>query len=320
MILIAPDKFKGTLTARQVCEIVSREFPDCLLCPMADGGEGTAEAIAATTPGWIPLGSWYLHPDTSTAAIDSSAVIGPAAYTRSNSGIMDRSSAPLGEVVKEILNDGAERVVIGIGGTFTCDGGEGFLRALGPEPLESYRSRIIGLSDVQVPLVAPIGEPSALMFAPQKGATTEQIPLLAKRLTAVQSRYGGSSPFDGAGGGLGYAIASAIGAPCYAGAEYVLGLYKVPWDRITLAITGEGRIDSQTAQGKVVSVVAREATRRGIPVVAIGGCVEPGASLGSDIPSDLVQIISTEDFPPAGTLTHTTAALRLAAAARTITK
>lgn len=318
MILVAPDKFKGTLTSQEAAAIISGELPDALSCPMADGGEGTAQIIASFQPGWEKWASWYYNPDTRTAAIDSSAVLGPEAWKGIRADIQYRNSMVLGTIVAAMLNTCADRMIIGIGGTYTCDGGEGFLRAIGPGPLSYYRTRLIGLSDVRVPLVAPIGEPSALMFAPQKGATAEQLPLLAQRLAEVQARYGGSSPYDGAGGGLGYAIASAIGAPCVDGAEYVLGLYHVPWERVTLAITGEGRIDSQTAQGKVAHVVAREATRRGIPVVAIGGCAEPGATLGDGVDSALVTIISADSYLPNDPLTPAVAARRLALAAKSL--
>lgn len=293
MILIAPDKFKGTLTATQVARIIDSELPgDCLMMPMADGGEGTADAIASATTGWVRRNGYAVHPASATAAIDSSAVIGLGQVNPRNHDILSASSAPLGVVVREIIKGGCKNVIIGVGGTCTCDGGIGFLEALGLERLKEYGDALTALCDVRVPLTAPAGKPSALMFAPQKGATPVDMPILKSRLESIGHRWPHRrSPFDGAGGGLGFALASVIGCRAFLGAEYILELNKVDWGKVSLVVTGEGRVDAQTEQGKVVAVMQDAAARHNIPAVVFGGYVEP--QLRSD------RVISTCDTPPA---------------------
>lgn len=292
MLLVAPDKYKGTLTAREAADTIAKAWGrECIIAPMADGGEGTAEVIcqgaeweprsvARLIEGFVPsaetpvLGDYFLNVRTCEAVIDSSAVIGLQGVDTSKRDLLSASSAPLGVAVRQLFEDGCTHVTIGIGGTSTCDGGEGFLQALGD--YKAYRDKLLGLSDVQVPLLAPVGQPSALMFAPQKGATEEMLPLLAEKLVAVEWKYGKAhTPFDGAGGGLGYAMASVIGCPVVPGAQYVLDGYDIDWEQIDLIFTGEGRYDSQTLRGKVVQVVREEGRRRGIPVLVFAGCVAP---------------------------------------------
>lgn len=310
MILIAPDKFKGTLTARQAASAIASAIKDIeyIKAPMADGGEGSA-SILCSSPQWDRHDSYYVNNHTRTAVIDSSAIIGLDGINIMHHDILKASSAPLGVKVREIIKGGCEKVIIGIGGTSTCDGGEGFLVGLGTEKLSTYRDKIIGLSDVCVPLVAAHGEPSALMFAPQKGATPQDIDILRRRLEGLYHKYQNRrSPYDGAGGGLGFAIASVIGARCFSGAEYVLDHYNIDWSKISLTITGEGRIDDQTATGKVVNVVTRTSLAHGVPVVAFGGYVEPHLRSES--------VISTTDYLPDMTLDTKTATLRLQAAVK----
>lgn len=322
MILVAPDKFKGTLTARQAADIIAMTLPyKSVIAPMGDGGEGTAEILASDTP-WQRRDKYFFNPITREAVIDSSSIIGLQSIDLSRHDIMTASSAPLGRKVLEILSQGAIHVTIGIGGTSTCDGGAGFLEALGariygcdgkiigkPEirQLDRFRYLIRGLSDVTVPLVDEIGHMSALSFAKQKGAEQDQLPLLKKKLERIQSALDVSpTPFDGAGGGLGYAIAAVIGAPCISGAEYVLGRYNLDWDDIDLVITGEGKIDLQTGRGKVVDVVFNEARRRGIPSIAFGGYVDPQLENETTI--------STSSYFPGLDLSTATAKKRLAKA------
>lgn len=321
MILIAPDKYKGTLSARQASAIIAEALADnfCITAPMADGGEGTAAALAHGA-GWEERDCYYVHRPTRTAAIDSSAVIGIGAFPGHD--ILKASSAQLGIKVREILESGCDRVIIGIGGTGCCDGGVGFLEGLGLDKYHTYRNRVIGLSDVAVPLLPPddisddnaTAYPCALMFAPQKGALSCDIPVLRGKLQQAVKDYSDSrsSIYDGAGGGLGFAIATAIGAPCYPGAQYVLDQYDIDWDKISLVITGEGKIDAQTSRGKVVDTMARNAAARGIPCVAIGGCVSLSDEQARDFPC---RIIDSSTHYPWLPLTADTAAKRLAKAA-----
>jgi len=308
MIVIAPDKFKGTLSAHEAAKVIASAVPgryDRIMLPMADGGEGTAQVLCQG-PDWQRRDSYYVDRDLRQAVINSSDVIGIGKVP----GVMAATSAPLGVKVREILRSGCGKVVIGVGGTGTCDGGAGFLDALSAGcRLRDYRDKIVGLCDVRVPLLAPAGEPSALMFARQKGATEADIPLLRQRLASVEARFGaGISPWDGAGGGLGYAIASVLGAECLDGAEYLLRTYDIRWADVSLVITGEGSIDSQTKQGKVVETVRRVAAGHGVPVLAFGGTVIHGMR-------DMYNI-STDEYYPDMPLNSETAAMRLRAAVK----
>ncbi|MCM1224937.1 MAG: glycerate kinase [Lachnospiraceae bacterium] len=313
MILIAPDKFKGTLTAKEAAEIIAKELKGhpCIVAPMADGGEGTAKAIASPRiQQWEEREGYFLHIPSRTAVIDSSAWIGLAQAAKMG-GVMQATSAPLGAKVKELLDEECATIIIGIGGTGTCDGGAGFLSALDKENLPKYADRIIGLSDVKVPLISNGDAIDALSFAPQKGATSSDMPLLRQRLILARQEWGGgrTSPFDGAGGGLGFAIASAIGAPCYCGAEYVLNNYNIDWTKVDAVITGEGCIDRQTLAGKVVSAVCRKALEYGIPAIAIGGRLADDFD-GEQIPTGIT-IISAEEFKDSSILTKEEAVGRL---------
>lgn len=304
-ILIAPDKYKGTLTARQAADIIARELAawPCVIAPMADGGEGTASALCSC-PEWERRDQYFFNPASREAAVDSSAVVG----IQPGANILALTSEPLGRLARHIVEtEGATKVMIGVGGTGICDGGVGFLRALGD--YASYADRLVGLCDVAVPLLplTPDG-PSALMFAPQKGATEADMPILRERLEAAMRLYGhGPRPYDGAGGGLGFAIGNAIGAQCVSGARFVLDHLNINWSDIACVVTGEGRLDDQTAQGKVVSVMAQAAALRGLPCYVLAG------SLSGVLPSDT--IIDASSFLPDSPLTPTVAAERLSLAA-----
>lgn len=309
MILIAPDKFKGTLSARQAASIIADELSAyyCVKAPMADGGEGTASILCAS-PRWEEHDQYYVDRASRTAVIDSSAVIG-----KRQPDLLKASSAPLGIKVREIVKGGCDKVVIGIGGTAVCDGGLGFLEGLGLDHYENYRHHIVGLSDVAVPLV-PEGEgdlehePSALMFARQKGARDVDFPVLLQRLKNVKKEFshGRTSPYDGAGGGLGFAIASAIGAPCYSGAKYVLDHYDINWAEVDVAITGEGRVDAQTRRGKAAQAVAEAAASHGVPCIVVGGAVAPDA-----VCPEGAYLFAADEFMRGSTLSEAVAEERL---------
>ena len=354
-ILIAPDKFKGTLSAREAADTIAQELlplkARLITRPMADGGEGTSEAIAGLTgmktrfiearnsameP--IPGGATYhFNPASRTAAIDSSAVLGLGLLKEGAPSPMHRSSYPLGEAVLSIIRkDSPTLLYIGIGGTSTVDAGAGFLQAIGfrffsgdnelPHPVTAAMLNsvtrvlppkspvclppIIALSDVAAPLVADTDKPSSLTFAPQKGATPAEINSLHDSLLHFASLmpYAGGK-YDGAGGGLGYALAT-IGAQTVAGAQYMLDLMDIPALNPDIIITGEGSLDSQTGLGKVVAALAAYGAGKGIPVVAVGGRVMPGFSL-----TGLATIFSTQLYPPQGCLNYRTARARLSNAA-----
>lgn len=169
MILIAPDKYRGTMSAATACRVIDRAIrrthpsAQTVMLPMADGGEGTAACIGSDA-GWVDMGRYRYNKFTAEAVIESAAVIGHNNFE----GIApaDRTSEALGHAVNEIWQTHRpHRILIGIGGTGCCDGGEGFLRVID----RAAASSIVGLVDVCVPLLPTVpGGPSALMFAPKR--------------------------------------------------------------------------------------------------------------------------------------------------------
>lgn len=304
MILVAPDKFKGTMTAREAAEAIERGLrrggvtDTVLLRPMADGGEGTpgilyAEALAGE-PGV------YALPDGDSALVMSCELCGQGLKDIPPAG---RSSRALGEAVRR-LGDRFDTVYIGIGGTLTVDAGLGFLQGLGftvrdasgtafteavtprliasrglseaVAPEESF-PEIIGLCDVACPLVPKRCCPvSAIDFAAQKGFVGEELQAMARKVIseADDCLLSPTAAFGGAGGGLGFAVGLVPGARCILGADYVLQLMDYCFEEATLVITGEGCIDSQTGAGKVVDAVWRAARKRNVPFLAVGGVVK----------------------------------------------
>jgi len=356
-ILIAPDKFKGTLSAPEAADIISHGLASLkariVTIPMADGGEGTSETLSrllGMTPRRIaarnsimePIdggAGYYFNPSTRTAAIDSSAVLGLGLLRENAPSPMTRSSYPLGEAMLSIIrNDNPSLLYIGVGGTSTVDGGAGFLQALGYKffngdselshpltadmlasitrispPSAILLPRIIALSDVNAPLVAPEGYPSSLTFAPQKGATKAEISSLSESLTRMSSLLPSTaSSCDGAGGGIGYALAL-IGAESTSGASFLIDLADIPSLRPDIIITGEGSLDSQTSMGKAVSAFADYGIRNHTPVLAVGGRVLPDFKL-----QGITATFSTQLYPPHNCLNYHTASMRLKAAAHDI--
>lgn len=279
MILIAPDKFKGTMSAETATRCIASTLAsygyEAIEFPMADGGEGTA-AILARMYDLLPepgVPECYVKADGTIGAMEAGVLTYGSNRTRDV--VMGKDSTELGEALRSVLDKypQLDTLYLGIGGTGTCDGGEGMLRVLSQCGLEARaRQCLVGVCDVRVPLVAPVGSPSALMFAPQKGALPEDLPLLAARLRKWQECWPGcSSVYDGAGGGLGFALASVLGARCVDGAAY--HAESIRWEGIDLVVSGEGRIDEQTGQGKVVDTLRRLAAAHGVPFLAFGGCV-----------------------------------------------
>lgn len=294
-----------------ICETLSA---DTLALPMADGGEGTAEAIAALSSGWRELrpGCFY-NSLTNTAAVDSSALVG---YTEDILVFAptERTSAPLGRYLNELYGTYKPTTIyVGIGGTAVCDGGEGFLRELSPDV--PWRDILYGLADVAVPLLpGKDGEISALSFCPQKGYTSTDIATVTTKLHHLIDKYGEPhTPFAGAGGGLGYALGDVLGARCTFGAHWLLEHSDIPWDKITVAITGEGRYDAQTNRGKVVSAVAEQAARHGISTYCFAGCVSENV-----VTNDSLHLIDLSLWLSDNVLTPETARQRLRLAVRAL--
>ena len=306
-VLVAPDKFKGSLTAAEVADTVAsgiRSVSDVplRLLPMADGGEGTVAAAVAAgfsrvdVPARGPTGqrvtaSFALSGDTAVVELAEASGLhrlsdGPAPLTASSAGT--------GDVVDAAIRAGARRVVLGLGGSACTDGGAGLLTALGARLLDRSgvdlppggaalrdlarldlsdlaRVDLVLASDVDNPLLGPDG--AAAVYGPQKGARPAAVRILEDGLRRWAEVVGGdpSLPGAGAAGGVGYAALTVLGATMRPGVEVLAELLGFD-DAVRgarLVITGEGRLDEQTLRGKAPAGVAARAG--GVPVVAVAG-------------------------------------------------
>ena len=330
-IVIAPDSFKESLSAWEAASEIEaglREiFPyaDYLKVPVADGGEGTVEAmiaatggrriaLAATGPLGAPVEAFYglTGGAEPIAVIEMAAASGLALVAPQARDPLITTSRGTGELIRAALDAGARRFILGVGGSATNDGGAGMLQALGVSLLDGDGAQIaaggaalasllrIDVSDLDAriadcvfevacdvsnPLVGPQG--ASAIFGPQKGATPEVVAELDANLrhyAAIVARDVGQDvaavPGAGAGGGIAAAMLAFLGGRLRPGSEIVadaVGLDAVVRDA-DLVITGEGRIDSQSVNGKTPVGVARVAKRHAKPVIAIGGCLAPDAA------------------------------------------
>lgn len=325
-IVVAPDSFKGSLSAAQVADAITegilRALPDTevVQIPIADGGEGTVEALVRATggtvipvramnPEGIKIESFFgMLGDGDTAIIEMAAASGLPLVREDLRNPMTATSYGTGELIRAALDAGCQEIILGIGGSATNDGGVGAIQALGGHFLDDHRqevglgggelswirsidlsgldsrlshTRITVACDVENPLTGENGASS--VFGPQKGATPQMVSLLdagLRNLAEVIRRDLGCDvehlPGAGAAGGLGAAAVAFLHAELKSGIEIVLEATKFAehLQDAALVITGEGRIDSQTLQGKTISGVVRLAASANVPVLALGGGVE----------------------------------------------
>ena len=289
-MLIAPDKFKGSLTAPRVAEAVGRGLrevvPDVAvrLLPVADGGDGTVDAAVAA--GFVKVGRWVTGPvgrpvPASFAVRGTTAVVEVA--SAAGLTLLDRpaplaaTSHGVGELLKAALDVGCTTIVLGLGGSACTDGGAGMLEALGGTSFGGVD--VVLACDVDNPLLGPTG--AAAVYGPQKGASPEEVEILEARLAAFASRVGpehAERPGAGAAGGIGFAALAVLGARFRPGIEVVLELagFAEAVADASLVITGEGSLDAQTRHGKAPFGVVRASGD--VPVVAVAGqcSVVPG--------------------------------------------
>jgi glycerate 2-kinase len=279
LILAAPDKFRGSLTAAEAARaLAAGAGPDCRELPLADGGEGTLDVLGGAnrlTGVTGPLGEpvdaeWRL--ENGTAVIEAARASGLAlAGGPAGNDPVKASTFGTGELIAAALAAGARQVVVALGGSATTDGGAGAVEALGGEP---FRVPVRVACDVETRFVD-----AATVFAPQKGATDEQVELLTRRLEELAASYGpvADLPGSGAAGGLAGGLAS-LGAELVPGFDLVArhaGL-EAALEEAELVLTGEGRLDTTSFEGKVVGGVLAACSRRGLPVVVIAGEIEAG--------------------------------------------
>jgi glycerate kinase len=290
-VVAAPDTFRGTATARAVAEAVGRvaweRGWDCDEVPMSDGGEGFLDALGGanrTTVVTGPLGDpveaqWRLDGRRAVLEMAQASGIGLVGGPEGNDPVAAATHGT-GELIAAAVDAGARRLLVGVGGSATTDGGLGAVRAL--HPLARYRGiELVVACDVRTRFLD-----AAEVFAPQKGATPAQVGLLARRLERLAQVYVEDYGVDvrsidgaGAAGGLAGGLA-AVGAELVEGFEVVAeetDLYA-RLEGADLVITGEGFLDAQSFEGKVVGGVATLAAEAGVPVVAIAGEIYDGVA------------------------------------------
>ncbi|MBI3748606.1 MAG: glycerate kinase [Chloroflexi bacterium] len=316
-VLFAPDSFKGSLTSVQVARALAdgwasaRPNDTCLLCPLADGGEGTLEAIAAGG-GWEwrtaavrdPLGRaiqarWLRSVSGDRAVVEMAEASGLSRLAPGERDAVRATSVGTGEAIRIAIDAGATSIILGIGGSATTDGGAGLLSGLGADAdrdlpradLSVLDPRLAGIDlsvacDVANPLLGPTG--AAAVYGPQKGASAADVVELDRRLAlyadaleAGAGRRVRDTPGAGAAGGVGFALLAIAGRfhafALRPGVELLMEAtgFDARLAESDLVVTGEGRIDAQTAFGKTAFGVARRAAAAGVPCVAVGGGVEP---------------------------------------------
>ena len=330
--VVVSDSFKGTVSSREICaiaqQVIPRHFPACeVVCiPVADGGEGTVDCFIQA------MGAQRVEVTVTNALGEKSA----AAYARIGELAIIEMAAAAGlpqvgalrcpgtattygvsELIAHAAHSGCRKILLGLGGSATNDGGCGCAAALGVRfydadgqsfvPVGDTLGRIACIDtakadellrsveitvmcDVTNPLYGPTG--AAYVFAPQKGADAEKVKSLDAGLRhfgdVIRSQYGldvSAMPGAGAAGGMGAGCVSLLGGMIQSGIDAVLDV--TGFDRqlkgADLVITGEGRIDSQSADGKVISGVARRTRAKGVPLIAIAGGIADSAGAVYDI-------------------------------------
>jgi glycerate 2-kinase len=300
-VVAAPDKFKGTLTAAEVAAAVGHACwelgIDCVEVPMADGGDGLLEALGGpnrTSTVTGPLGDtvkapWRLSKGTAVIEMAQASGLTLVGGAQGNDPL-NATTTGTGELIDHALDAGARRIIVGLGGSATTDGGFGAIRAI---------TAIARLRQVELLVACDVTTTfidAATVFGPQKGASRAQVAMLTRRLERLTQVFlqdfgvdVASIPGGGAAGGLGGALA-ALGGTLLPGFELVadeLDLYD-HLEGADFVITGEGCLDDSSSAGKVVGGVASIAAEVGIPVLAIVGSDErcdPSVPAGIDVVS-----------------------------------
>jgi glycerate kinase len=286
-VLVAPDSFKGTFAATEVAAAIGRALEAAGrpvdLCPVADGGEGTLDALAAglgaerrSATVTDPLGrdieaEFGLAGDV--ALVDTAAASGLSLVDEAERDVFAASTAGTGELIVAAVAAGARVVYLGVGGSATTDGGAGALKAI-ERAGGLGEARLLVLCDVRTPF-----EDAARVFGPQKGADPAMVRRLTSRLNGMARRWERDPrgvPMTGAAGGLSGGLWAVLRAELVPGAAFVLD--EVGFDaRMRSAravVTGEGKLDMQSLVGKVVSEVATRARQSGVPCHAVVGTRE----------------------------------------------
>lgn len=332
-IVVAPDSFKGCLSAAEVADSIAEgvriAVPEARVVkiPLADGGEGTVDAIASAAGGQRvscevsgPLGSrvvaeYLILGDGATAVMECASAIGLPLLDPARRNPELTSSRGVGEMIKNALDQGCRKIVMGLGGSSTNDGGMGMLTALGVRFYDDSGRMLQGrgadmhgvasidaagiderLSDTDFEVACDVDNPfygvngAAYVFAPQKGADSGAVARLdagLRNLAEIIRRDLGvdlsAKAGAGAAGGLGGAFMAFLGAEMRPGIDIVMDAagFEQKISDADLVITGEGSIDRQSLMGKVLSGILKRTSVRGIPVVSLAGRVADCAELNA---------------------------------------
>lgn len=327
-VVVAPDGFGGVLTAREAAEAIAagwrhaRPGDELTLRPLADGGEGLLDVVARPQDTWLdvevagphghPVTTQLLLRDDGTAVVESARACGLDLVPTSHRNPMPATTYGVGQLVAHACQAGASRVVVGLGGSATVDGGTGALNGLGFRlrvadgsglkvgAADLHRVRrvestwVANLRGVAVELLADVDvslAEAARLFGPQKGASPEQVDQLDEALgiwadvaerDLADGRRLREEPGAGAAGGLGFGLAAGLSAPLVPGAAAVAELVGLPdaLRRADVVVTGEGRLDRTSSRGKVVGHLLRRTSELGVPLYGVVGVAEPGAETG----------------------------------------
>jgi glycerate kinase len=325
--LIAPCTFKGSLSAREATSAIARGLAsagvECVELPLSDGGEGLVDCflnlpgsqrielrVTGPLPGMSVAAAYALLAGGEVAAVEMAAAAGLPLLSAEQRDPMGTTTRGFGEMILDAVRRGAGRLILGIGGSATVDGGAGVASAMGARLLNSrgelladgggalrelaridaagLKSALCGAEvlvacDVDSPLLGPGG--AARVFGPQKGATPEMVEELEKGLARLAERIRedlgrdvAELPGSGAAGGLGAGLVGFLGAELAPGAQLVMDAvgFDDKLEGTDLLVTGEGRLDSQSLRGKAPAAAARRAAGRGVPAVALAGSAELG--------------------------------------------
>ncbi|MEI7966201.1 MAG: glycerate kinase [Actinomycetota bacterium] len=308
-VLAAVDKFRGTASAAQVASAIGHACwelgVDCVEAPIADGGEGTLDALGGpnrTTRVTDPLGKpveaqWRLASDTAVIEMARASGLSLVGGAKKND-VIAASTIGTGQLIDTALNDGAKRIIVCVGGSATVDGGLGAIRAIGT-PARLKGTEFIVACDVRA-----LFADAARLFGAQKGATPVQTEFLSGRLEQLQQSYLRDYGIDvsqliggGAAGGLAGGL-SALGASLVPGFDVVadeVGLHE-QIAQCDLVITGEGYLDNESFDGKVVGGVQQLAQQFNKPVVVICGGADADAQQRIDSFSLIQNFGESESF------------------------
>jgi glycerate 2-kinase len=323
-VVAAPDKFRGTATAREVAAAIAAAVEQaggtCVQRAMADGGEGLLDVFGGadrstrvTGPnGAVVEAGWRLDPD-GRAVIESALASGlMLAGGAERNDPVAATSRGTGELIAAALEAGATRVMVGLGGSATTDGGRGAVEALSAAGGIPRTCEVLVCCDVRTTYLD-----AARVFGPQKGATPDDVRLLTDRLRDdarwLRTTYGvdvTSLPGSGAAGGLAGGLA-ALGARLVDGFDHVadeLGLDDA-LQQASLVVTGEGTLDATSFDGKVVGGIHRRARARGIPVLVVAGRID-GVP-----PPDVTAVSLSRAYGEEASMTRTLACVRDAVSA-----